>query len=386
MAVGTCAITATQPGDATHAAATPVARSFAITTSDTTEPDGDPEPEPEPGPEGEPDPQPDPEPEPDPGPDPVPDPDPAPDGGVDADLLPPAAAPELESPSQEQPPASTPPRRPVVSRTPTDTTTSESTPSIDGADEEDELAAPAADGSLEGVVWFDRNGNGVLDGREWVLPGVTVTASPTTKAAGVRTATTDATGGYRFAHLAAGTYTVTASADIDGFDRTSDTDGALDWLVSVPVRNDDTGIADFAGLGRGTLFGTMFETGSRMGLAFADVACTWGGFDDVLGTTDDVAFTVTADADGAFDLRGVPYGEFTCGGTDSTGRTSAMVAAGVWSAEPVEAPLPVPTAATSPSGTLPITGGGTRDLTIVGLASVGVGAVLVRRGRRHQTS
>lgn len=253
-------------------------------------------------------------------------------------------------------------------------------------------AAPAVDGSIRGVAWFDRNRNGVLDGREWILPGVAITLMRSStpapagdlSAAAVQppiSAVTAADGSYRVTGLAPGNYEVAAAAEIEGFDYTSDTDGDPDWVVDVGVAADGIGVADFAGLGRGALFGKMFELRTSMGLGFAAVTCRWGGFDDVLGTPDDVPFEVTAGADGSYDLRGVPYGNFTCSGLDGDGRRSASIAAAVLSPAPVEAPLPVDT---PPTGGLPVTGSPTTTLVVLALGALGAGAVLVRSGRRRE--
>lgn len=76
-------------------------------------------------------------------------------------------------------------------------------------------------------IWNDANGNGVQDGGEAGVAGVTVTLSGP---GGPRTAVTDASGRYQFTGLAAGTYTVsfttpagyTLTAATVGTDRTID--------------------------------------------------------------------------------------------------------------------------------------------------------------------
>ena len=241
-------------------------------------------------------------------------------------------------------------------------------------------------------MWFDRNRNGLFDGREWVLPGVTVTlgspvgarsfaaASAPTKAP---TAVTAADGSYVFNGLVPGAYTVTAAAQIEGFDYTSDTDGDLDWRVNVNAKARQVGVADFAGLGRGEVLGQMFEKTTKRGLPFAAVRCRWAGYDDVLGNADDVPFEVTAAADGTFDMRGVPYGNFTCGGTDSAGRTSATVEAAVFNPAPVHAPLPVDMHEARPAS-LARTGIDVMRLVFSAILCIGTGLQLVRASRRRQ--
>jgi LPXTG-motif cell wall-anchored protein len=193
------------------------------------------------------------------------------------------------------------------------------------------------------------------------------------------TTRTDKDGHYTFTHLPFGQYVVSAATAIKGFDYTSDTDGGIDWTVSVGVRAPETpAIADFAGLGKGEIVGQMFEESTGRGLALASIRCGWGGYDDVLGTADDVRFELTADSEGQFDMAGVPYGNFACEGVDAAGRRSASVKAAVFSAEPVRAPLPV-----GKGATLPNTGADIMDSLMLGLLAIGFGGVLVIGTRRR---
>ena len=72
------------------------------------------------------------------------------------------------------------------------------------------LAAPgvvsAANGGIAGVVFFDRDGNGVRDVDETGILGVTVELQDGVCVPNVAcpTATTDGTGAYQFSNLAAG--------------------------------------------------------------------------------------------------------------------------------------------------------------------------------------
>ena len=273
--------------------------------------------------------------------------------------------------------------------------------------------SPSEDASIHGVVWFDRNHNGQFDGNEWVLPGVAVTltqgtpgtqtiSSPTISsrtgsrrtagATTLRTAVTGADGSYQFTQLDPGPYTVTAKATINGFDYTSDTDGALDWVVEVAAIANSSAVADFAGLGRGEVVGQVFESSTLVGLPNATISCHWSGVDDVAGTDDDVTFQVTADANGAFDITGVPYGYFSCGGQDpATGRASTPAAAAVFSPDAVQAPLPVgPTAppriVAEPVGGLPSTGTDSSSTVLLAcaLTVAGIGTVVGARRRRKR--
>jgi|GEM_PF-2558593 len=288
--------------------------------------------------------------------------------------------------------------------TPATSTTATSTTALPPTTPPATGPAPAGAGSppvarVSGVVWFDRNGNARIDAREWMLPHVDVVLTPASAPRTQRVELASSLrvrsapdGSYAFEDVPPGEYVVTAVADIDGFDRTSDTDGDLDWTVRVSAPAATTGIADFAGLGRGHLAGDVVEVGTSRAIAGAQVRCRWGGFDDVLGTPDDVVFTGTADATGRFDLAGVPYGEFSCDATDpATGAVSAAAGAGVFTPERVEARLPVPTArppapATGAGGELPRTGSSVVALCVLAAACALAGAAASGLGRRRRRS
>lgn len=251
---------------------------------------------------------------------------------------------------------------------------------------------------MQGVVWFDRNGNGAFDGNEWVLPGVTVTIEAGTstsqslrlEAAPLnRTAVTAADGSYFFGALAVGAYRVTAQVSINGFDYTSDTDGLTDWIVGVNVVAQATTTADFAGIGHGEILGQVFDATTLQGVAGASIRCSWSGFDDILGNEDDIVFNDVADATGSFDMAGVPYGYFSCVGLDPvTDRQSSPAAATLFSAEAVHAPLPLATDPTAThalvSGTLPRTGGDSLSSLWLAflLVSAGAGTTALTRRRK----
>jgi hypothetical protein len=281
------------------------------------------------------------------------------------------------------------------------TTTSTTAPPTTTTTPPSTNVTPAADGTVRGVVWFDRNNNTSFDGREWILPGVQVrltqviapSAVPASTEGGFQAAafapaaspisvvvTTDKDGRYVFTGLPFAQYSVSAVANIKGFDYTSDSDGNADWNVSVSVVTPGVpGIGDFAGLGKGEIIGQMFEQQTGNGLAFATIRCMWGGYDDVLGNGDDVPFELPADAEGRFDMAGIPYGNFSCSGVDNAGRRSAAVLAAVFSPEPQRAPLPVGRAAA-----LPQTGGNVVRALLVALLSLGLGATLTVASRRHR--
>jgi len=258
----------------------------------------------------------------------------------------------------------------------------------------------ATDGAVRGVVWFDRDADGIFDRNEWVLPGVTVTLGPATTGLTSQalrleasslplTAVTGADGSYLFSALTPGAYRVTAAATIRGFGYTSDTDGLADWIVDVRVVARTTSIADYAGLGRGAITGQVFDTTTLQGLAAALIECRWSGYDDVLGNADDTTFSVVADAGGSFDLTGLPYGYFSCDGRDEvTGRQSLAVAATVFSVEAVQAPLPVeaPPAGMPTGERLPEAGSTSSTTLAVASLLVGLGALVIAMTRRWNRS
>jgi hypothetical protein len=262
---------------------------------------------------------------------------------------------------------------------------------------------------VSGEVWFDRNQDGVRGAHEWPLPGVSVTLTSPGGAASrtshqvswPSTTTTDAIGHYSFSSVPAGRWTVHATLDAAGLERTSDTDGLKDWSVAVSVVPGQTASASFAGLGKGTLGGTVFTSTTGSPVADAQVVCRWAGFDDQLGTSDDVEMTVTAASDGTFSLLQVPYGTYSCGGTDpATGARSVIARALVRSPAAVVASLPITPEAAPPAvspaevpGTpaprtpatqLPFTGADTRGLLAWGLGLLVAGLLTLVGGRRRR--
>ena len=245
------------------------------------------------------------------------------------------------------------------------------------------------------MVWFDRDGNGVFDGNEWLLPGVTVVleqagSTPALQSLRLeatpfnRTAITASDGSYFFDALPAGAYRVTAAVSVKGFSYSSDTDGLADWIVSVNVVAATTSSANFAGIGHGEITGQVFDATTHRGVPGAIIRCSWSGFDDILGNDDDMVFAMIADNTGSFDMAGVPYGYFTCGGMDSiTGRQSRAVAMSEFSPEAVNASLPLG-ADPGASGKLPKTGDDSFSTLALALLVIttGFGTTLVARRRK----
>ncbi|MBI5089010.1 MAG: hypothetical protein HZB15_09180 [Actinobacteria bacterium] len=273
-------------------------------------------------------------------------------------------------------------------------------------------AEAAAEGSVRGMVWLDRDPDGARGPGEWALERVTVALVPAGGGADVprmhvegtteraadepavqRTAVTGADGSYRFDGVAVGAYVVTAAVPIDGVESLSDSDGGADWTVAVQVVSGSEVVADFAGLGHGALGGGVFDPVTQQGSPGAVVTCTWSGADGVPGTVDDAMFDTTADGAGGFDLVGLPYGTYTCGAIDVvSGRSTMPTTAAVAGPGLVQAALPLtpvsPESVVEPGAagarTLPATGGDVRVVVQMAAVSVvaGIALLAVARHRR----
>jgi uncharacterized repeat protein (TIGR01451 family) len=274
--------------------------------------------------------------------------------------------------------------------TTTSTTTTSTTTTSTTAAPPPSTTTPAVDGSvthtISGVIWFDSNKNGARDPAEPVIPGANVTLQEQTSANAFRSASfraaaaakstvTGADGSYKFTDVAAGNYDVVASAKANGLSAAWDTDGNLDWLVSVSVASTDL-TADFAGTGASTLTGIVTDTSNGQVIAGAELSCTWSGVDTVSGTEDDVTFTAVTNADGTYSINGVPFGQFDCVAVDvSSGKTtefnSLVQTPGTAIANVV---LGAPTAVVP----LATTGFDVRLLGIVGLGMLTTGVALMR--------
>ena len=191
--------------------------------------------------------------------------------------------------------------------------------------------------TLNGVVWLDLNHNGIQDAGEPVLAGILVTAGNTqpanvgpasTNSYSVRT---DSDGRYSF-EVVPGNYEVKAylnssylytstSKDPD----TKQVESTSTWVTTAAAVSNTANETNFAAGGNGAIDGTAVFT-SGAAVPKATVSCIWSGFDGVLGTSDDVVITATADANGKFSLTGIPGGKFQCGGKDPKSGVAAATA------------------------------------------------------------
>lgn len=175
---------------------------------------------------------------------------------------------------------------------------------------------PGPSGDVVGVLWFDLDGDGVRDAGEPPIPGVQIELVPDevgptstrlhAATAAAAQATTDSAGEYSFTGMPYGTYRVvislpggarmTAGPGIGGVPETVELDGEV-LALAIGVAGDESAsivITD--------------TTGSP--IPGAEVTATWAAGDGECGTSDDVSFTVTANAAGVVTLEGVPAGRW----------------------------------------------------------------------------
>ena len=207
----------------------------------------------------------------------------------------------------------------------------DSTSEVTLADSESNLDVDfgyAGTGSIGDYVWFDADGDGVQDADEAPLGGVSVTLTyyGLDGALGggddvVRTATTAPNGSYLFEDLPAGTYDVEVDPSTvpAGMAATFDRDGTPDDATQVSLAvGEDVLDADFGYAGDSSIGDRVWldrnadgvQDAGEPGLAGVDVELVWPGEDGVLGTSDDVTFTDTTDADGTYGFVGLNPGDY----------------------------------------------------------------------------
>ncbi|MGC4027614.1 MAG: SdrD B-like domain-containing protein [Steroidobacteraceae bacterium] len=216
--------------------------------------------------------------------------------------------------------------------------------------------------SLSGHVWLDSNNNGVRDGGEAGLAGVTVSLPAGTRDVfgnAVAAAVTDANGAYRFADLPAGTYTVTQQVQqplaggqptLNGHTVAGTVAGASTG-VATPVTTVPSAISDILLPAGGTsvennfgevlgvaLSGRVFfdtnDDGAQSGASepgISGVTIRLTGTDDA-GTA--VSLTATTDANGDFRFEGLRPGRYDVTEPDQpqgtrNGQTTAGTVGGV---------------------------------------------------------
>ena len=184
-------------------------------------------------------------------------------------------------------------------------------------------------GSIGDTVWFDRNGDGVLDGDEYGLEGVVVTVTwfgfDGVSGGGddiAYPATTDANGVYLVENLPAGNYSVGVDTLTlpTGMQPTFDDDGTLTPHTSLLAlaAGEDNLDQDFGYNGTGSIgdFVWLDSNGNgahdpgELGIPDVPIRLTWPGEDGVLGGGDDETFVTATDALGMYLFEGLPPGEY----------------------------------------------------------------------------
>jgi fimbrial isopeptide formation D2 family protein/uncharacterized repeat protein (TIGR01451 family) len=182
--------------------------------------------------------------------------------------------------------------------------------------------------SLGDRVWFDTNADGVQDAGEPGLPGVDITvlwAGPdgdiSTAADNLTfTAVTGANGIYTVTGLPGGSYRVTVdSADLPaGAVPTFDLDGTATANQATLTLSANRTDVDFGYTGPGSIGDYVWfdrnadgvQDAGEPGLPNVEVTVRWAGSDGVFGTADDLVFTDTTDANGAYLVENLPYGNY----------------------------------------------------------------------------
>jgi fimbrial isopeptide formation D2 family protein/uncharacterized repeat protein (TIGR01451 family) len=183
--------------------------------------------------------------------------------------------------------------------------------------------------SLGDRIWLDSDGDGVQDASEEGIADVTVTL----RWAGldatfgndddiVFTGTTDDDGVYAFSNLLPGQYraTVDTASLPNGLTQTYDLDGvntANQATTSLTAGQNRTDV-DFGYRGTGQIGNLVWfdadgdetQDVGEPGLGGVVVNVTWAGPDDVIGNGDDIDFTTTTDASGAYAVTALPPGTY----------------------------------------------------------------------------
>ncbi len=173
-------------------------------------------------------------------------------------------------------------------------------------------------GSIGDLVWNDLNGDGIVDLGEPGLPGVMVTITTTINGVPVTyTATTGPTGAYLIDGLPLGTFTVTIDPTTlpAGVTNTGDPDGGGD-LTAVVVLGAGTEaslVQDFGFQGPASigdylwldLNGDAVQDAGEPGIPGVDVTIT------TMVNGSIVLYAATTDANGAYLVAGLPFGDFT---------------------------------------------------------------------------
>lgn len=162
-------------------------------------------------------------------------------------------------------------------------------------------------GTVAGVVFEDRNGDGSPDPSEPGLPGVIIRLSTAT---GQRTQTTDSTGAYQFANVAPDSYTL-EETDPVGFTSTTPN------LRAVTVLNGGSARVNFGDQAAGTVGGVVYQDLDGNGMREASETGLGGVTIRLVG--DQGSRTTTTAGDGSYLFTAVDPGSYTVEETDPVG-------------------------------------------------------------------
>ena len=186
--------------------------------------------------------------------------------------------------------------------------------------------------SIGDTVWFDVDADGVIDAGEPRLGGVDVTVTYLgpdgvfgTADDETHTTTTAADGTYLVDRLPGGSYRVVVdptdlpaglapSYDLDG--GTASPDGVWNGTLAEDgvERDVDFGYTGTGSLGDRVWFdrdGDGVQDVDEPGLGGVGLTVVFAGFDGVVGTADDVAYSATTAADGTWSVPNLPAGSYT---------------------------------------------------------------------------
>jgi hypothetical protein len=174
-------------------------------------------------------------------------------------------------------------------------------------------------GAIGGLVYEDLNANGTRDAGEPVLPGATVTLTPTSPSGDAQTAVSSADGTFLFQALAAGTYSVTQTPPA-GFSQTQPATDGYTVVLAAGGSSLNNNFGDFHGVLQGSLAGFVFNDLNGNGVRDA-------GEPGMAGVTVTLASppagyptpTVVTAADGSFLFASLPFGTFTLSETVPAG-------------------------------------------------------------------
>lgn len=185
----------------------------------------------------------------------------------------------------------------------------------------------AGTGSIGDFVWLDRNGDGIQDATEPGIVGSTVqlTWFGVDGIIGggddaVFTTTTDASGNYLFENLLPGRYSVAVTGGLpDAATNSFDRDGNLDSVAPVTlaagenVRDADFGYDVVSIIGDRVWWdrdSDGVQDSGEPGISGVGIRVTYFGADGVAGGGDDLVFTTTTGANGAWSVTDIPDGNF----------------------------------------------------------------------------